>query len=660
MRWSGKAALAGLLALGLDSTGWGQLRVVQYNAGSVKLGFSTVIEQIGHESVNGIARPIDVLVVEEQSPSYIETLVDTLNGIYGPGTYQAAPMVGQTAGGGLPLMVYRPASVTLIGNPIPLGTLGTLSNSRQTIKYEIRPVGYDSSADLFLYASHLRASSGAANAARRDVEVTTNRADADAMGPDKNILYIGDFNFYSGHEAGYTTLTSPGNGQAIDPLAPPLTWSGAANRILHTQSPATTAAYEGQITGGMNDRFDFQMISNALNDGQGMALIPGSYRGFGNNGTHPLSAAINSASNTWNNSGLTTSASTVLNALSVASDHIPVIADYQLPAKMSVAVSAPPRVIAGASVNANVTVTNSAPVAVAIGADKLHYTLTGSGPWSGAHAGTATATLAGNVHAISLDTSSTGIKSGTISATSSSQSVASGTFSQIVSTTVVAHARPSFDAESLDAVKVVDFGVRARGAPVPARTYAVHNLPDPSGFTAGLDLDVAFPQGDTSRLTTTLAPFSNLAADGSNAFSASFDSSVIGTFSTIYLLVSSDEDIPGATLRDYLYLHMTGTIALGGDANLDGLVDIVDLAALANDWRSPGGWHEGDFNRDNFVDAFDLQILASNWQASAANAGSSFASAMSIFGLNESNLPEPGMISTLMTCLLGICRRRRR
>jgi hypothetical protein len=53
----------------------------------------------------------------------------------------------------------------------------------------------------------------------------------------------------------------------------------------------------------------------------------------------------------------------------------------------------------------------------------------------------------------------------------------------------------------------------------------------------------------------------------------------------------------------------------GGDANLDGQVDVTDLGALATNWQSTTAvWTDGDFNYDAHVDVTDLGILATNWQ----------------------------------------------
>ena len=117
----------------------------------------------------------------------------------------------------------------------------------------------------------------------------------------------------------------------------------------------------------MDDRYDFQLPTGPFRDGEGLAYINGSYRAFGNNGTHPLNGAINSAQNTWNPPGLTIAASTIKTNLAQVSDHIPLVVDYQIPSRMNVTVNpVPERVIVGATVGAQLTVSNTAPVMAAI------------------------------------------------------------------------------------------------------------------------------------------------------------------------------------------------------------------------------------------------------------------------------------------------------
>ena len=56
---------------------------------------------------------------------------------------------------------------------------------------------------------------------------------------------------------------------------------------------------------------------------------------------------------------------------------------------------------------------------------------------------------------------------------------------------------------------------------------------------------------------------------------------------------------------------------LSGDANLDGLVDAIDLNQMALNWsQDVASWSGGDFTADGSVNAADLNALALNWQQS--------------------------------------------
>src|SRR5262249_42590679 len=154
---------------------------------------------------------------------------------------------------------------------------------------------YDSSADFYVYNSHYKASSASddpANPLKRNTEATAIRANYNTLPKDGNnvgpaAIYAGDHNFYdASDEPAVTTLMAAGNGAAIDPLNRVGDWDGSsAFKDVHTQSPTTVAHYGGQVTGGMDSRFDFQWITGAMNDHEGVDYIAGSYHAYGNNGT---------------------------------------------------------------------------------------------------------------------------------------------------------------------------------------------------------------------------------------------------------------------------------------------------------------------------------------------------------------------------------------
>ncbi|MEM7682335.1 MAG: hypothetical protein AAF288_10310 [Planctomycetota bacterium] len=130
-----------------------------------------------------------------------------------------------------------------------------------------------------------------------------------------------------------------------------------------------------------------------------------------------------------------------------------------------------------------------------------------------------------------------------------------------------------------------------------------------------------------------------------------FDRSGGLTATDIDLLVENfgdggfDLDGDGDADTDDLTALVTGGRFLDGffgDANTDGVVDLLDFDALAVGFGGAGGWGSGDFNGDGGVDLLDFDLLAQNFgDGSAAVA------------------PEPSGLLLLAPGLAGLCRRRR-
>jgi endonuclease/exonuclease/phosphatase family metal-dependent hydrolase len=594
------------------STAAAQLRVVSYNTldgpnSTGDLNFRTVFQAIASSPANGIAKRPDVVALQEQDADSTVNLAALLNSLYVTSSYVAVQPAGQPATDRLGF-VYDSSSVT----PVGAATLVPSGGTRPHLRAQFRPVGYASpDATFTAYSSHLNAT----GSGTRSIETAALRASTDALGAGAHAITMGDYNIDSSGEQSYQNLVGfgAGPGRMFDPLNQPGTWHDNGNfTAIHTQS-TRVAQIGGGASGGMDDRFDFQLATSPMMDGEGLSYIgptaPGtapshSYRAFGNGG-NTFNGNINDPQNV-------SQPPAVLTALFNASDHLPVVADYQIPARMGVAVAAvPSRVILGASVPVNVTVTNTAPVNVAVGADELDYSVQGSGAVTGGAAGIATATLAGNLHALAITTGTPGVAGGTVSVNSASQAAQDATFGQAVSTTVLAHARPSFSAAEQQTSATIDFGIWARGSGTVTSSGAVHNLPDASGFTAGLDGDSVIATGDTARLSSDLAPFTN--------FAAMLDRSSLGTLATTYILATSDEDLPGATGLASLTLQLTARVAIGGDATLDDVVNLADFNVLAANFGSGDAtWTTADFNRDGAVNLADFNVLAANFGLSAA------------------------------------------
>jgi endonuclease/exonuclease/phosphatase family metal-dependent hydrolase len=438
-RFSLVGAAALLLCILNCMSAQAQLRIVDYNTtAGPRAGMDAVLAAIGSEVVGGIAKAPDVLALQEQTSFTGSTLgiVNLLNSTYGAGTYAQAALDGGTSGAGRPGLIYNTQTVQLI-DAAAFGVVGTSAQARQTLRYQLRPVGYDSTADFYIYSDHYKAGTASSDRTRRDVEATALRANLDGLGQGVHAILAGDFNIRSSSEASYQTLLAAGNGQAFDPLGLPGSWhDNASFKSIHTQAPAANPADGGLIGGGMDDRFDFQLMTGEFLDGEGLSYIPGSYHALGNNGSHQCcSFDISTGSG---------APPQVMSALMTASDHLPVIADYQLPAVMEVLASSVPATLTlGESFDLEIMVRNAANVVAAIGADELDYTVASSGDLVGSFIGMDQPLGGGNMHLLSLDTSSVGFKTGTITVESSSQAVANGFVQIPVSYTVVAVPEPA-------------------------------------------------------------------------------------------------------------------------------------------------------------------------------------------------------------------------
>jgi endonuclease/exonuclease/phosphatase family metal-dependent hydrolase len=164
----------------------------------------------------------------------------------------------------------------------------------------------------------------------------TDRANATAalmqyiasfIGGSVNMVIAGDFNIYRSQEAGYQNLINHPT-QTIrfyDPINQPGNWSdNAAFAAIHTQSTRTSQTNGGCFSGGgLDDRLDHIMITDEIRDNtRGMRYIPNSYFALGNDG-----AKFNQAINNGNNFSVPAN---VLNAVYNMSDHLPVIAEFEI------------------------------------------------------------------------------------------------------------------------------------------------------------------------------------------------------------------------------------------------------------------------------------------------------------------------------------------
>lgn len=278
--------------------------------------FSTIFGGIGNELVAGTQQAVDILALQETdfagSSGSIGRIESILDALYPTTDYQHV-VTTLDGGGDATGFVYNTNTVNLLESVTVSGSL-----THRIMRAKFRPTGVSTmDFDFYAYSIHLKAGTDPGDATKRASEATILRNDADALGQGSNVIFMGDFNLQSSFETAWTNLTASGNAEMFDPINRLGSWHNNNNfKDTHTQNP------QNDPQGGyMDDRFDFQLHSNEFTDGGGIEYIAGSYRAYGNNGTHNLNGPITSGSG---------ASPTILNALASASDHLPVVVDYDI------------------------------------------------------------------------------------------------------------------------------------------------------------------------------------------------------------------------------------------------------------------------------------------------------------------------------------------
>ena len=272
-------------------------------------------------SILDLVQP-ELIVVQEilGQNGYDNFKADVLD-ILEPGEWSSAPFINQSAQQDIALF-YNQDIFTFISTQ-PIYTAQS-SGTRDVIEWVM--THNSSSLEFNIYGVHLKASSGANNAAQRLEEVTILRNHLNTLDPNKKFIVAGDFNIYSNNsnsEPAFDMLTTEsGNsqGQLFDPINRIGNWhNNSSFADVHTQSPRTTQ-FGGGANGGMDDRFDWLFISGSmLSTGSDIHYIEDTYEVVGNDGNH-----FNDAINNGSNSSVS---SQIANALHSASDHLPVYMD---------------------------------------------------------------------------------------------------------------------------------------------------------------------------------------------------------------------------------------------------------------------------------------------------------------------------------------------
>ena len=197
-----------------------------------------------------------------------------------------------------------------------------------------------------VFVTHLKASTGSSNRQRRLNSIQSFVSYTNNIADDSYVLFAGDLNFYTSNEEGYQHLIDDRNPIVIiDPIDRPTPnfpddgidyyenynstyfWNNSSFRDIHSQSTRTSNIGfidDSGSTGGLDDRFDFIMMSKNFNTSTSLYYVNDSYKVIGNNGN-----CYNSFISNPNCSG--GYSQTLRDALIEFSDHLPIVMEIETP-----------------------------------------------------------------------------------------------------------------------------------------------------------------------------------------------------------------------------------------------------------------------------------------------------------------------------------------
>ncbi|MDT8415827.1 MAG: T9SS type A sorting domain-containing protein [Flavobacteriaceae bacterium] len=187
---------------------------------------------------------------------------------------------------------------------------------------------------LHVYVTHLKADDGTVFDDDQQDRLNMVNVFTDALNlipADSFVLFAGDFNFKSSAEAAYQEILDPTNNVIlVDPVNRPGNWNNNSSFTdVHTQATRTSTVNFGNrgAGGGLDDRFDFIMMSQNFTTHPDFFYNTGSYKAFGNNG-NCFNLNINDAACTG------AFDQTLRESLFNMSDHLPVVAEFTLNAPL--------------------------------------------------------------------------------------------------------------------------------------------------------------------------------------------------------------------------------------------------------------------------------------------------------------------------------------
>ena len=264
------------------------------------------------------------MVCELQSQEGADVILNVGLNSDGNSNYSAAPYFENQSGGGdlQQALFYRNDMFVLENTEIintPVRDINKYTLLLNTANQDTNPIR------IYAYVTHLKSSQGGANQQLRLSMVEAFVNDTQQLEEDAYVLFAGDFNIYTSTEPAYLEILDQTNNIAMaDPINTPGAWNNNEDfTAVHTQSTRTSSSgFGGGAGGGLDDRFDFIMVSQNMMTDSNLNYKVDSYKAYGNNGN-----CYNNDINDINCGGVYNQV--IRDALYNMSDHLPVVMELE-------------------------------------------------------------------------------------------------------------------------------------------------------------------------------------------------------------------------------------------------------------------------------------------------------------------------------------------
>jgi len=235
---------------------------------------------------------------------------------------------GSSPGNLQQLVFYNTQKLELTGQSEVITSLRDINHYNFTLKttnMSSNPIYLD------VFVAHLKSSTGTTNENRRLDMVLDFTSSLTSIPSNHYVVIGGDFNLYTDTEPAYQELLDNTNAIVlVDPINRSGNWHNNSSFTgIHTQSTHINTFYSDGTNfygagGGLDDRFDFILMSKNLQTDTILHYVTNTYKSYGNNG-NCFNKNINDTSCTG------TFSQTTRDNLYNMSDHLPVIMELETP-----------------------------------------------------------------------------------------------------------------------------------------------------------------------------------------------------------------------------------------------------------------------------------------------------------------------------------------